>query len=169
MSTILAFIDFSDVTEPVARTAGRLSRQDGGKLYLIHVASPEADFDGTQIRDDTSRPTLAAEMRQAHRRLQAMETGLRSQGTDATSLLVRGTSVRGDPSEKVLEEVARLRPDLIVVGSHGHTALYNLVVGTVTQALIRHAPCPVVVVPSRRTARDESDAVQDTTLDQLEQ
>ncbi|MBI4621943.1 MAG: universal stress protein [Verrucomicrobia bacterium] len=37
--------------------------------------------------------------------------------------------------------------DFIVMGSHGHTALYDLVVGSTTHGVLRRATCPVVIVP----------------------
>jgi hypothetical protein len=37
----------------------------------------------------------------------------------------------------------------VVVGSHGHGALYHLVVGGVAEVLLRRSPCPLLIVPSR--------------------
>lgn len=51
--------------------------------------------------------------------------------------------------ERLLAEQGRLAADAIVLGSHGHGALYDLLVGSVAEGVLRRAPCPVVVVPSR--------------------
>jgi len=60
--------------------------------------------------------------------------------------------VPGDPSGKLPEEIDRLRPEMVVMGSHGHGALYQLLAGSVCQAVLNHAACPVVVVPIKGAA-----------------
>jgi nucleotide-binding universal stress UspA family protein len=51
----------------------------------------------------------------------------------------------GNPGHK-LASAAR-GADLLVVGSHGHGRLLHAVLGSISEACIRHAPCPVVVTP----------------------
>jgi hypothetical protein len=48
---------------------------------------------------------------------------------------------------------------MIVMGSHGHGALFNLLMGTVCNGVLRKARCPVVVVPAR-TSRPQEEALQ---------
>jgi nucleotide-binding universal stress UspA family protein len=62
------------------------------------------------------------------------------------------TAVRqGDPQAVIVDEAAEWGADLIVVGSHGHTGLTRLLLGSVAQAVVAHAPCSVEVVRRRRT------------------
>jgi|SRR5690349_739668 len=58
----------------------------------------------------------------------------------------------GDPRAEIVDEATDWRADLIVVGSHGHTGLTRLLLGSVAQAVVAHAPCSVEVVRRRRTA-----------------
>ncbi len=58
--------------------------------------------------------------------------------------------------ESVVAESRRLSADVIIVGSHHHSALYALFVGSFTQDLLKHATCPVLVVP----AEDHSKPMQ---------
>ena len=58
----------------------------------------------------------------------------------------------GDPRAEIVDEATDWRADLIVVGSHGHTGLTRLLLGSVAQAVVTHAPCSVEVVRRRRTA-----------------
>ena len=58
--------------------------------------------------------------------------------------------LQGDPREALIEEAKRERADLLVVGSHGHTGLEKLVMGSVASHMATHAPCSVLVV--RRNA-----------------
>jgi nucleotide-binding universal stress UspA family protein len=53
----------------------------------------------------------------------------------------------GDPGKVILEQAAALRVDLIVMGSHGRKAAARWILGSVAEAVVRHAPCPVLVVP----------------------
>jgi nucleotide-binding universal stress UspA family protein len=154
MRSILAFIDFSDVTDAVVENAADLARAFKAKLILVHVTTPEADYEGGEMRTNISREGVAGEMHRYHHRLQKLESDYRDAGIDATSLLVRSTSARGKPVRKILQEIMRVRPDLIVVGSHGHGLVHKVLLGSVSSAVVRKAPCPVVVVPAtKRLAR----------------
>ena len=66
--------------------------------------------------------------------------------------------VTGRAGDKILEFTAELRPDLIVMGTHGHGAIARALLGSVAQKVVRDAPCPVVCVKAlqipRATARD---------------
>ena len=68
-----------------------------------------------------------------------------------------GTSVdtavrQGDPRAVIIDEAAEWNADLIVVGSHGHTGVMRLLLGSVAQHVVAHAPCSVEVVRRRRAA-----------------
>jgi nucleotide-binding universal stress UspA family protein len=56
---------------------------------------------------------------------------------------------QGDPRTVIVDEATEWGADLIVVGSHGHTGLKRLLLGSVAQAVVAHAPCSVEVVRHR--------------------
>jgi nucleotide-binding universal stress UspA family protein len=143
MKTLIAAVDFSGVTEGVLAAAAELALQQDGHLYLVHVTSAEPDFVGYEPGPEYIRDGAAAEVRELHTRLRALKDGLGLPKDRATALLVDGA-----PAEKILEEQARLGAGLIVIGSHGHGALHSLLVGSVTDQVLRKAPCPVLVVPA---------------------
>jgi len=58
----------------------------------------------------------------------------------------------GDPYEKLIEIARSLTPDLIVMSTHGRGGVAHLVMGSVAEKVVRHAPCPVLVV--RRTTAE---------------
>jgi nucleotide-binding universal stress UspA family protein len=144
MSIVVA-LDFSEVSERQLGIVVRLAKDSDSKVYLLHVAEPEPDFVGYETGPDVVRDQVAEEYRREHRRLQALAESLRVQGVDAAALLVQGAIV-----ETVLAQAESLDAGLIVVGSHGHGAAYDLLVGSISAGLIRKAEVPVVVVPSEK-------------------
>lgn len=141
MNVIVA-LDFSDVTQDVLDVVERISATAGMKLFLVHVAEPDPDFVGWQAGPDVVRKQVAEEFRREHRQLDDMARKLREAGREATALLVQGPIV-----ETILDQASDLKAGLIVVGSHGHGAAYDLVVGSISSGVIRRAGVPVLVVP----------------------
>ncbi|HEY2584425.1 MAG TPA: universal stress protein [Tepidisphaeraceae bacterium] len=152
MKRILAFVDFSEVTADLITLAGNLARGLGVRLVLLHVAMPDADFVDGKARDDCSRQGIARDLRRRHREMEILRLGLTKLGVDAAALMVKGDSPRGNPSGKILQEIDRLSPDLIVVGAHNHGRLFKLLVGGTTEAIVRKACCPVLLVPRAAAA-----------------
>jgi nucleotide-binding universal stress UspA family protein len=147
MDTILTLVDFSEATDEVVKTAADFARALGTKLILIHVAAPDADYEGSDLRHDISRTGVAREMQRYHQALHGIETELKTAGIDATSLLVRSDSVRGNPVRKIIQEMGRIKPGLVVVGSHGHGPVHDVLLGSVSSAVLHQATSPVLVVP----------------------
>ena len=52
----------------------------------------------------------------------------------------------GDPKSKILDHAATWKADVIVIGSHGRTGIKHFLLGSVSEAVVRHAPCSVEVV-----------------------
>ena len=141
---IIVPVDFSNVTDSVLAMAKRMARTLGAKLWLIHVGSPMPDFVGFEVGPPSVRTDVARELREEHRLLQERVEGLRKEGLEAEALLATGL-----PADKIVQEAERLNVDMIILGSHGHGALYHLLAGSVCQGVLKRAPCPVVIVPAR--------------------
>lgn len=152
MKLIVALIDFSDVTSDLITLAGDFALALKCRLVLLHVAMPDADFIDDHEREDVSRHGIAGGLRHRHHELAILEAEVKRLGIDATALMVRSDSTRGNPAAKILQELDRLAPDLIVLGSHGRGKLYQLLVGSITDAVVRRSSRPVVLVPTRRAS-----------------
>jgi len=111
---------------------------------LIHVAEPNPDFVGYQAGPDVVIDQVAAEFRREHSQLEELTAELSSDTIDVTPVLVPGSTV-----DTLLDEARRLGVGLLVVGSHGHGAAYDLVVGGFSSKIIKKSPVPVLVVPAR--------------------
>ncbi len=156
MKRILVAIDLSDVTEAMLETSAALAAQFEAKLYLVHVAKVPHTYvahgGGAQFGFDPaytilSRDEIAHQLRDEHRELQENGARLEAEGIQVAALLMPG-----DPIVKILDEAEKLDVDLIVMGSHGHGAIYELLVGSVTEGVLRKTRRPVLVVPSEREA-----------------
>jgi len=113
-------------------------------VYIIHAAEPEPDFVGYDVGPEVGRTQVAREMRREHRGVQTLAEKLRDDGLDATALLVQGPTVEITP-----KEADTLQAELIVVGTHGHGAVYDVLLGSYSAVMIRKSKLPILVVPVR--------------------
>jgi universal stress protein A len=145
MKTILVPVDFSPVTRAVVRAAAALARREKAKLALLHaipppnlVATDAAAFAGPLLE------LSASAEKSARRHLARLGATLEHGGQS-----VRIYCVHGLPSVEIDRLATRLKPSFVVIGSHGHSAFYDLVLGSTTTAAIKRSRCPVLVVPAR--------------------
>jgi nucleotide-binding universal stress UspA family protein len=142
MKTILAPIDFSTATNGVVAAAAALARSFEGRVVLLNVSQPPvvlADggtfmFDMGDLMDRTAKDSLA--------KLERLRDKLTDDFIEADVI-----QITGHPVTLIIEEARKLKADYIVIGSHGHTAFYDLMVGSTAAGVVKRAPCPVVVVP----------------------
>jgi nucleotide-binding universal stress UspA family protein len=142
--SILVAVDLSPASKKVIEAAGKVAKLTGAAVYILHVAEPEPDFVGYDAGPEVVRTQVAQELRREHRDVQALAEKLRNDDIDATALLVRGPTV-----ETTLKEADNLKAELIVVGTHGHGAVYDVLIGSYSAGIIRKSTLPVLVVPIR--------------------
>lgn len=147
MKTIVALVDHSDVTPKVLDQTHRLARAFGGRVVLMNVI-PE-----TVVAEFGPVPISQAELRAEQQKLFALRDSLSARGVSATAHQAQGAVV-----DTILTKCRQLSPDLIIMGSHGHGALYNLLVGSVTEGVLKRSACPVLVVPGNAELREEAAA-----------
>jgi nucleotide-binding universal stress UspA family protein len=143
MKTILAPIDLSDAAEAVTAEAGALAKIIGGRVRLLYVVMPTVV---NEYAPEAER--IASEGRGvAEEALIRMQAWLRKKGVESESDVLNG-----HPVLTILDDAIQCKADYIVMGSHGHGALYNLLVGGTASGVIQRAPCPVVIVPTNKMA-----------------
>lgn len=140
---LLVAVDLSDSSAAVIAAAAALAARTGAEQTLLHVAEPEPEFVGHDIDPPVMRDGVAARFHEEHRQLQALAQGLRERGHACTAILVQGATV-----ETILREADKVAADLIVLGSHGKGVMKRLVLGSVSDGVLRQARVPVVVVPT---------------------
>ncbi len=143
MKTIVVLVDFSDLSFKLMKHAHSLAKAFDSHVILLHVvplAPTVMDFGLASPTIATAQPPEAVQADMA--RLDEMRESLAKFDVRVTTHQFRGGSV-----EEVLAEARRLGAELIIVGSHGHGALYELFVGSVTKNVLKRSSCPVLVVP----------------------
>ena len=143
--TILVAVDFSEVTSRMLEAVLRVPHREEMKVVVLHVAEPDPEFVGWDAGPGVVRNQVAREFRRERQDVEAMTAKLREDGVDAIGLVVQGPTV-----STVLQEGERVGADLLVVGSHGRGAAYDLAVGSISAGIIRKARVPVLVIPDTR-------------------
>jgi len=140
---LLVAVDLSESTEVVVKKAEEIAKALSAKVWILHIAEPEPDFVGYGMESKPARDSRAKEFHAEHSQIQEIADRLRKAGLDTTALLAQGATV-----ETIMKEASRLDADMIIVGSHGHGAMFKLLVGSVSEGILRESKCPVLVVPT---------------------
>jgi nucleotide-binding universal stress UspA family protein len=148
MKTILVPVDLSATAQTVCEAACDLALQLDARLTLLHVVQPPPVMVTEVYALDTGQ---AEEMLTA-----AEQTGAARLRELSTLCEVRGVKVKtsqrvGQPVTEILGRAGDA--DYLIMGSHGHGAVYDLLVGSTTHGVLRKAPCPVIIVPPKRRPR----------------
>jgi nucleotide-binding universal stress UspA family protein len=143
MKTILAPVDFSPATASVVEEAAALARAFGGRVVLVHVTQPTTGVVDYAVIVMAVAQVNEAAVKFAQDRLGQLEQQLAAAGIEASSVHVTGT-----PVLDIIEQAQLHQANYIVIGSHGHTAFYDLLIGSTAHGILKRAPCPVIIVPA---------------------
>jgi len=143
MKTIIALVDFSDVTSRVVEQATLHARTYGARLILVHVVPAEPAVVEFGIASPTLlQPPSERRIERDYNELLTLRDSLAGSGIQVTAQQLEQAD-----TGKVMDLCHSLQADLIVVGSHPHGALYQFFIGTYTADVLKKAHCPVLVVP----------------------
>ncbi len=138
---ILVPIDFSVHSRNALKYAVPLAEQFGASLHLVFVVEPTiypADLGFGQV----VLPGVEDELRQkADEELNGLierEIGGRVEATAAVRT--------GSPHQEILDEAEEREVDLIVVASHGHSGVEQILFGSTADRIVHHAKCPVLTI-----------------------
>jgi universal stress protein A len=140
IKSILVPIDFSAPSKKGLAYAVPFAEQFGAKLTLLHVVEPIAtpDFNNTF-------PLVIADEKVVAACKNRLDRIARDQKIDPK--LIEKTLVRSGRSFNEIADAARtLKADLIIISTHGYSGLKRVFLGSTTERVVRHAPCPVLVV-----------------------
>jgi nucleotide-binding universal stress UspA family protein len=148
IKTILHPTDFSRPSEYAFQLACSLARDYHAKLVVLHVDLPPVTMG--EVITSMEPGEYKEQLWDEFRRLQASEPGIRE-------LRVETKLVEGNPAKEILKLANEIKPELIVMGTHGRTGLGRLLMGSVAEEVVRKSPYPVLTVktpsPIRSTAK----------------
>jgi nucleotide-binding universal stress UspA family protein len=158
IARILIPIDFSEVSVPAFAYAAALARWYESRLTALHVIVNRPAINIVPSPYPTVFAPVALEgiRGDAMSRFDSLidQAGARDLAIDC------GVEEAPDIPAEVLARAAVLPADLIVMGTHGRGGFDRLVLGSVTEKVLRKAPCPVLTVPKKAEAAPDHAAIQ---------
>jgi nucleotide-binding universal stress UspA family protein len=137
---ILVPIDFSASAEKALRYAVSFARQFEAKITLLHVR-PVPYYTGELGGYATVFPVNEPPAEKVQARLDADVKRLVPPEMRARTLLRIGAAY-----DEICKAARDAKADLIIIATHGHTGLKHVLLGSTAERVVRHAPCPVLVV-----------------------
>ena len=147
--TIVFPTDFSTASDAALVHAAALARQSAARLLIVHVEEPPLAYGGGELYYGLPEPN-------SERILKMLED---VRPSDPSVPYVHRLTM-GDPAGEVVRIAAEENAEMIVLGTHGRTGMTRLLMGSVAEAIVRRAPCPVLVYreTAERLARQKAAA-----------
>lgn len=132
-SKILFPTDFSHTGDAALTLASVLARDMGARLLIVHVEEPPMAYGAGDMYYGIGEP--------ATEDLKRMLDEVRP--TDP-AVSYEHHLTTGEPASAIIDLAEKENVDMIVMGTHGRTGLYRLLMGSVAEAVVRRAACPVI-------------------------
>ena len=139
LKKILCPIDHSDCSKEALKYAVSLAMKDEAKLLLLHVIDIRSFNEGldamsTQIPNEETIEQLRVKL------INCIPEEIRN------DMDVEAIVSQGIPFAEIISTAKKKEIDMIVIGSHGRTGLKHMMMGSVSEKVVRKAPCPVLTV-----------------------
>ncbi len=139
LKKILCPIDHSDCSKEALKYAVSLAMKDEAQLYLLHIidirsCNESLDTMSVQIPDKETLEQLRTKL------LDCIPEEIRD------DMNVEAIVIQGVPFAEIISTARENEIDMIVIGSHGRTGLAHMMLGSVSEKVVRKAPCPVLTV-----------------------
>jgi nucleotide-binding universal stress UspA family protein len=134
LRNILHPTDFSELSQHAFTLACSLARDHGAKIIVLHVYPPPVNY-GEIIARQQPEPYEDV-LRHNLEEIRCLDG----------SIEVEHHLVEGEPAKEIVRLATEMDCDMIVMGTHGRTGLGRLFMGSTAEAVVRHAPCPVLTL-----------------------
>jgi nucleotide-binding universal stress UspA family protein len=139
LKKILCPIDHSDCSKEALKYAVSFAMKDEAKLLLLHIIDIRSFNEGldamsTQIPNEETLEQLRVKL------LDCIPEEIRD------DLDVEAIVIQGIPFAEIISTAKEREIDMIVIGSHGRTGISHMMLGSVSEKVVRKAPCPVLTI-----------------------
>ena len=145
VSKILFPTDFSKHSQAALPFVVDLAKRYDAEVHCLHAVDTEYEFP-MEERYIVPLRTKPIDSDQLQRVTWAHMTEFVDKHMSEVRSLVRMTVVPGNPFEEIVRYAREEKVELIVIGTHGHSALASMLLGSVAERVIRKAPCAVLSV-----------------------
>lgn len=136
--TYLVPIDFSKTAQKALAHAVRLARDHQAKLLLVHVITESSAMVPFPVRDDY----FDSLEKEAQAYIKKLVKRHHLAPKKHRVVLLRGANA----AQLIADQAKKSRVAMIIMGSHGHTGMSRLILGSVAEQTLRQATCPVLIV-----------------------
>ena len=139
LKNVLCPIDHSDCSKEALKYAVTLAMRDKAKLLLLHIIDIRSFSEGLEamskpLPDEETLEQLRAKL------LDCIPEEMRD------DMDVEAIVIQGIPFVEIISTSREKEIDMIVMGSHGRTGISHMMLGSVSEKVVRKAPCPVLIV-----------------------
>ncbi len=149
MKKIIAAIDFSNATSGVTSAAVEMAKAFGAELHLLHVMEAEPTYTayGLSPNEFPVIHDFHVEARnRAQKTLDEVAAKITAKGITATAHLADGS-----PLLELEAKAKEIGADMVILGSHGHSVVAALLLGSVAEGMVRKSFVPTLVIPAGDT------------------
>lgn len=137
--------DFSTASDAGLAQATKLAKQAGERLVVVHVAEPPLAYGGGELYYGIPEPNEQA-LAEMLGKVRPTEPGVPCEHH----------LVRGEPAHEIVRLAEQVKASMIVMGTHGRTGLMRLLMGSVAEAVVRRAACPVLIFKPPEEVREKA-------------
>jgi len=147
VTNILCPIDFSESSYKALEVAEEMAVHFNAKLTVLHVVQDIPVLPALPTNPSIDVPEYQEKLEEAGKIALDMTI------TDKVSSIVEAQSLikSGRPADVIIEVADELKPNFLVISTHGESGVTHFMFGSVAEKVIRHAPCPVLTVQAEDT------------------
>jgi len=169
MKKILVPTDFSKEAQTAAEVASGIARKSGAQLILLHVIE-EGSSDSFKVTGEVVKGKMEDKLFM----LKLIEKSKKQMEKLADSSFFSGVKVIhelrvGSPYHGMRTIITEQKVDLVVMGTAGKTDLAEMIIGSNTEKVVRHAHCPVLTIQKKPTRSDFKNIVYATSMSKDEE
>jgi len=143
MKNIIVAVDLSDNSGLLINQAVGIAKGRSSCVYLIHVVNSNKDISGRESTEWLNE--INKEYSSEVNLLNSLTQTLSDHDIDAHAIIAEGVIV-----ETILDEANKIEAEMIIAGTHNHNAIESLLLGSVSHGIVKHAFCPVLLVPGKQ-------------------